>query len=112
MPQALHLPQRALNQIYYYTAAIPAFRRWRQEDEKFKGILGYILSSRVPGLYEILFHKKNRRWAKEPVGPEGKQGRRREEEEERGRERREEEEEEEKFLTVSQNLEPTGAYAG
>lgn len=67
------------------------------------------MSSRVPGLYEILFHKKNRRWAKGPVGPEGKQGRRREEEE-RGRGRREEEEE--KFLTVSQNLEPTGAYAG
>lgn len=45
---------------------------------------------------------------KEPVGPEGKQERRREEEEERGRR----EEEEEKHLTVSQNLEPTGAYAG
>lgn len=45
---------------------------------------------------------------KGPVGPEEKQGRRREEEEERGRR----EEEEEKRLTVSQNLEPTGAYAG
>ena len=44
-PQALHFPQRALNQICYYTAAIPAFKRWRQE--KFKGILGYVLSSRV-----------------------------------------------------------------
>lgn len=47
MPQALHLPQRALNQTCYYTAAIPEFRSWRQEEEKFKGILGYVLSSRV-----------------------------------------------------------------